>query len=74
MAWTNADLKIFASGLAIGGEWNGGVGKRVSDFDVSFVEIPVMSEIYLYKGTSESNFDVALFPDQIMDEVEELQE
>lgn len=23
MAWTNADLKIFAAGLAIGGEWNG---------------------------------------------------
>ncbi len=22
MAWTDADLKIFAAGLAIGGEWN----------------------------------------------------
>ena len=45
MAWTEADLKIFAAGLAIGGEWNGRMPGG-SMFDTPIMRKAVMSDIY----------------------------
>ncbi len=75
MAWTDADLRIFAAGLAIGGEWNGGAGSsKDTFFEKTLVRNCIMGVPDLYKGTSTDNFNVSLVRGRILDTIEELTE
>ena len=45
MPWTDVDLRIFAAGLAIGGEWNGRMpGGNM--FDTPINDITTVNSIY----------------------------
>ena len=75
MAWTEADLKIFAAGLAIGGEWNGGAGSsKDTFFEKTMIRNRVMGIPDLYKGTSTDNVSVSLIRGRILDNIRELEE
>ena len=45
MPWTKADLRIFAAGLAIGGEWNGRMPGD-SMFETSITSNVTQNDIY----------------------------
>lgn len=44
MAWVDADLKIFAAGLAIGGKWNHVNGKENGNSSILCENITIMDD------------------------------
>ena len=66
MSWTKGDLKIFATGLAIGGKWDG--KNKNESFDMAVMERTISDKPIRFKNAAGSDFNAFVVDHSVMGE------